>query len=574
MTPEQHDRVRETYEKALPLAGTARRQYLDQECAGQAETRQAVEQLLDAHGRIPDWLDSPVLGAAPPLFAKLDGRVIGGYTLVRELGHGGMGCVYLANRTDGTFHKQVAIKLVLPSSTGPLMVARFQQEREILASLDHPNIARLLDGGITEEGWPWFAMELVDGEPIHRWCDHNKLGVSERIQLFQGVLSAVRYAHQRLVVHRDLKPHNIFVTKEGVVKLLDFGIAKIVSPETPSLQTVTLAAMMTPEYASPEQMNGALVTTLSDVYSLGVILYELLTGQRPYRLLSAALHEMARVIAEQEPVRPSIVTPALAGDLDSILLMSLHKEPERRYGSIEAFAADLDSHLHHRPVAAREASPWDRMKRFFRRNPGAVFAGALVGTSLVTGLTAVVLQTRAELLAARSQPVEALPFLVFAFGVTFIGLAFAIYLASPTRRTLTGACVGGALWASTLYGNAWLAHSMGWWRSHNPDLPEPMVVLGVPIWRSPLIWIASAVGQTAVLFLFAWVWRRWGWRWALVFLATWSVYQVSRERIYFSYLLPAIAYEPGFVPLAMEIGIFAAGGLLGLLAMRVIAEKK
>ena len=574
MTPEQHDRVRETYEKTQLLAGTARQQFLDQTCAGQADIRHAVERLLDAHGRVPDWLDRPVLGAAPAPFAKLDGRRIGGYTLVRELGHGGMGCVYLADRTDGTFHKQVAIKLVLPSSAGPLMLARFQQEREILASLDHQNIARLLDGGVTEEGWPWFAMELVEGQPIHRWCDQNKLGVSERIQLFQGVLSAVRYAHQRLVVHRDLKPHNIFVTKEGVVKLLDFGIAKIVSPERPSLETVTLAAMMTPEYASPEQMNGALVTTLSDVYSLGVILYELLTGQRPYRLLSAALHEMARVISEQEPVRPSTVTPALAGDLDSILLMSLHKEPERRYGSIEAFAADLDSHLHHRPVAAREASPWDRTQRFFRRNPGAVFAGALVSTSLVAGLSAIVLQTRAEILAARAQPVEAMPFLVFSFGVVFIGLAFAIYLARPTRRTLAGASVGGALWAGALYGNAWFAHSMGWWRSRNPDLPEPLVVLGVPIWRSPLSWIAAAVAQTAVLFLFAWVWRRWGWRWALVFLAVWTTYQVSRERFYFTYVLPAIVFEPGFVPLATELAIFAAGGLLGLLAMRVIAEKK
>jgi hypothetical protein len=574
MTPEQHGRVREIYEKALPVAGAAREQILDRECAGQAEIRHAVERLLDAHGRVPDWLDRPVLGSAPAPFVKLDGRSIGGYTLVREIGHGGMGCVYLADRTDGTFQKQVAIKLVLPSAASPLMMARFQQEREILASLDHPNIARLLDAGVTEEGWPWFVMELVEGQPIHRWCDQNKLAVSESIQLFQGVLSAVRYAHQRLVVHRDLKPHNILVTDAGVVKLLDFGIAKIVSDEVRSVHTLTMAAMMTPEYASPEQVNGAPVTTLSDVYSLGVILYELLTGHRPYRLLSTAMHEMARVISEQEPTRPSTVLPALAGDVDSILLMALHKEPERRYGSIEAFAADLDSHLHHRPVAAREATPWDRTKRFFRRNPGAVFAGAMVGTSLIAGLSALVWQTRAQLLAARTQAVDGAPFILFAFGVVLVALAFAVYLARPTRRALGGAFVGGALWASALYGNALLSNAMGWWRSRIPDLPEPLVVFGVPIRLSPFTWLAAVLGEMAVLFILAWVWRRWGRKWALVITVVAAAIQFFRERSYYEYVLPGMVYAPGFVALATPVAIYAAGGLLGLFAMRAIAKEK
>jgi serine/threonine protein kinase len=345
----------------------------------------------------------------------MEGRRLGGYTLTREIGRGGMGCVYLAERSDGAFRKQVAIKFVLPSPVTASVITRFQQERSILASLDHP-IARLLDGGVTEEGWPYFVMEFVEGQPIDRWCDERSLTISQRIALFRSVIAAVRYAHQRLVVHRDLKPGNIFVTGDGTVKLLDFGIAKVLSGPGEAPETVTLARMMTPQHASPEQVNGAPITTLSDVYSLGVVLYELLTGHRPYRLLSAAMHEMARVIAEEDPTKPSDIvattesasesgrgplTPdavsavregdpvrlrrRLAGDLDSILLMALRKEPERRYGSVELFADDLQRHLEHRPVTAREASPWERARRFCRRNPGGVAAGVLVVMSLLAG---------------------------------------------------------------------------------------------------------------------------------------------------------------------------------------------
>ena len=239
----------------------------------------------------------------------MEGRILSGYTLVREIGRGGMGSVYLAERSDETFHRQVAIKLILPPAGSAQVIARFQQEREILASLDHPNIAKLLDAGVTDEGWPYFVMEFVEGRPIHRWCDERRLNISQRIELFRGVIDAVRYAHRHLVVHRDLKPGNIFVTNDGVVKLLDFGIAKVLSSTDAERapDTVTLAGMMTPEYASPEQVKGAAITTLSDVYSLGVVLYELLTGHRPYLLLSAAVHEMARVIVEVEPARPSDV---------------------------------------------------------------------------------------------------------------------------------------------------------------------------------------------------------------------------------------------------------------------------
>src|SRR5215475_3119290 len=393
MTPDELSRIREIYETALSMSSADRDGFLAQECDN-VDIREEVERLLRARGNVPAWLDQPVAGVARTFaglgFPKMEGRSFGGYTLVREIGRGGMGSVYLAERSDGAFRKQVAIKLVLPSLKTAGVIVRFQQERAILASLDHPNIARLLDGGVTEEGWPYFVMEFVEGQPIDRWCDERRLSIGRRIELFRSVIAAVRYAHQRLVVHRDLKPGNILVTDDGTVKLLDFGIAKVLSTkdtgEAP--ETVTLARMMTPEYASPEQVNGAAITTLSDVYSLGVVLYELLTGHRPYRLMSAAVHEMVRVISEVEPVRPSEVvtttekapgrdrgpiTPEtisevregdpnrlrkrLAGDLDAILLTALRKEPERRYVSVESLADDLRRHLEQRPVSAREASP-------------------------------------------------------------------------------------------------------------------------------------------------------------------------------------------------------------------------
>ena len=313
MTPEQLSRIRQIYERALPLSGSDREAYLDRECRANEEIRKEVEGLLKGHERAPAWLEQPALGAAkavlPPEAPKLEGRRVGGYTLIRETGRGGTGVVYLAERSDDTFRRQAAVKLVLPPANSHAVISRFQQEREILASLDHPNIAKLLDAGVTEEGWPFFIMEFVDGQPIDRWCDQRKLTVSQRLELFGGVVDAVQFAHRHLVVHRDLKPGNIFVTNDGIVKLLDFGIAKVLAPSQPgeAPETLTLAGMMTPEYASPEQLNGTAITTLSDVYSLGVVLYELLTGHRPYRLVSAAVHEMVRVISEVEPIRPSEV---------------------------------------------------------------------------------------------------------------------------------------------------------------------------------------------------------------------------------------------------------------------------
>ncbi len=601
MTPEELRQIRDTYEKALRLDGSALNQLLEAECHGQASVREEVERLLEAHRRIPTWLNRPALGAFAAV-PRMEGRHMGGYTLVREIGRGGMGCVYLAERSDGAFQKQAAIKLLLPSPHTATVIARFQYERQILASLDHPNIARLLDGGLTEEGWPYFVMEFVDGQPIDRWCDERKLNVSQRIELFRGVIAAVQYAHQHLVVHRDLKPGNIYVTNDGTVKLLDFGIAKVLSIVEPGVaaDTVTLAGMMTPEYASPEQVNGTPITTRSDLYSLGVILYELLTGHRPYRLLSAAMHEVARVISEVEPARPSQVvattesgagrnrepvTPAsvcavregdlsrlrkrLAGDLDSILLMSLRKEPERRYSSVEAMAGDLERHLGNRPVAAREPTSWYRLMRFCRRNDGGVAAAILLSTSLLAGWAALVWETRREM-APLTHAVDASPFVLFAFGVVFVALGLAVYLVRPSRSKLAGALAGGTIWAASAFGNAWLAHSLGCWRSQVPGIPEPLLVFGEPLWRSPFPWIVAAVGSAAVMFLLHGISRRFGGKWTAVFVVVWSVYQVNRGRFYFTTILPAIEYQAGWGSILIESAIFAAGGFVGWFVMRAI----
>jgi eukaryotic-like serine/threonine-protein kinase len=604
MTPEELSRIREIYESALAMSGSSRDAILDRECHGNQEMRREVERLLKAREHVPAWLDQPLVAAArafvelePP---KMEGRRLSGYTLIREIGRGGMGAVYLAERSDGAFRKQAAIKLVLPSNTAGV-IARFQQEREILASLDHPNIAKLLDGGVTEEGWPYFVMEFVDGQPIHRWCDERKLNISQRIELFRSVIAAVRYAHQRLVVHRDLKPGNIFVTNDGTVKLLDFGIAKVVSAsvdgEAP--ETVTLARMMTPEYASPEQVNGAAVTTLTDVYSLGVTLYELLTGHRPYRLLSAAMHEMARVIVEVEPTRPSdVVTtsesgsgsdrasitpdmvsavregdPArlrkrLAGDLDSILLMALRKEPEHRYGSVESFAEDLQRHLEHRPVTAREATPWYRARRFCRRNPGGVVAACLLAIVFLAGMASVVWQARHNLEAARldtgDRPFLAPVWLFFA-GIGIAGVAAIVYFARPSKAKLLGAAAGGVVWMIGIEGKWWLEGILGWWRSRFAGNPDPMVIF------SPLTWLLLAFGGTVLLLMLSMIGRRFGWKGQALVLVAIGLAQETREHVWFTTVLPVLTYEPGPIPILGGAAMLIASCVMGLLVMRLIA---
>jgi serine/threonine protein kinase len=598
MTPDEFRHIRDIFEQAVSRPAAEREAFVERECHGDAGMRAEVQRLLEARERVPSWLDETALGGSVPADPPdMAGRHLGGYTLMHEIGCGGMGRVYLAERSDGAFRKQVAIKMVLPNARIAGIMARFRQEREILASLDHPNIARLFDGGVTEEGWPYFVMEYVEGQPIDRWCDEQRLNISQRIELFRGVLAAVRYAHQRLVVHRDLKPGNIFVTRDGTVKLLDFGIAKVLSRETPgeAPETVTLAQMMTPEYASPEQVQGMPISTLSDIYSLGVILYELLTGHRPYRLTSAAMHEMARVIAQVEPTRPSEVvatvenlpghgqapiTPEvvsavregdperlrkrLSGDLDAILLMALRKEPERRYGSAESFAEDLARHRDNRPIAAREATPWYRFKRLCVRNPSGVAAAVLLAISFFGSGLAVVMQARHDIETALRIPehhVFLAPVLLFFTTLSVVVFVAFVYFLRPTRRTLLGAAVGGGIWGFAIMCKWWVEHSLGWWHSRLPNTSDPLFLL------TPATLVLYLLLATVLLLILSAIGRRYSWRGEVLGLIALSLYQAPREHVWYGTIIPALTFAPGPVPIAGSAAMLAAGGALGLLAM-------
>ncbi len=334
-----------------------------------------------------------------------------------------MGAVYLAVRADDQYQKRVALKLVRRGMDTKDILRRFRHERQILASLNHPCIAQLLDGGTTEDGLPYFAMEYVEGKPITNYSDTHKLTIAERLRLIRQVCSAVHCAHQNLVVHRDLKPSNILITADGTPKLLDFGIAKLLNPEL-SAQTIdptaTALQLMTPEYASPEQVRGEPVTTASDVYSIGIVLYELLTGHRPYRLTSPLPHENLRTVCEEEPEKPSTVinrvetttsadgatqvslTPEIVsrtregqpeklrrrlhGDIDNIVLMAVRKEPQRRYATVNQLSEDIRRHLEGLPVVARKDSFGYRAEKFIARHKASVAAAAVVGVSLLAGV--------------------------------------------------------------------------------------------------------------------------------------------------------------------------------------------
>ena len=331
----------------------------------------------------------------------MEGRRLGAYRITREIGHGGMGSVYLAARADDVFHKEVAIKIVRMGVANADLLRRFHQEREILASLDHPAISRVIDGGSTEDGLPYLVMDYVDGRPIDAWCDEHQLNVSERLKLFRAVCAAVQHAHQRLVLHRDIKPAHILVTVNGDVKLLDFGIAKLFADDglvrtLPETETGT--RIMTPEYASPEQARGDAVHTASDVYALGVVLYELLTGHWPYGTRGRRPYEVIRAICDEEPMRPSsAVSPMeeapraimaegsvdalrrrLEGDLDNILLKALEKDASRRYTSVAQFSEDIRRHLEGFPVSARRDTVAYRAQKFVRRHRIGVAAAAII----------------------------------------------------------------------------------------------------------------------------------------------------------------------------------------------------
>ncbi|HET9480691.1 MAG TPA: serine/threonine-protein kinase, partial [Candidatus Polarisedimenticolia bacterium] len=404
--PDRFRLLEEIFARAAGLRPAERAAYLDASCRGDAELRRRVQSLLDQDR------DSAVriaagIGQAAALAAAEDGGLdegtrIGAWRIEREIGRGGMGTVYLASRADEQFQRTIALKLVRGAVT-PETLRRFLDERRILASLDHPNIARLLDGGATPDGLPYFVMEHVEGLPIDRFCDERTLAVKDRLRLFLQVCDAVQYAHARLVVHRDLKPGNVLVSRDAAVKLLDFGIAKLLAPDPASgepLQTGVSALRMTPEYASPEQVRGATVTTAADVYSLGVMLYELLSGRRPHEVTGMTPAAIERTLSEDEPIRPSAAAPgprdakALTGDLDSIVMKALRKEPEQRYGSVEQLAEDIRRHLDGLPVRARRGTWRYRGLKFVRRNRWALAGAALLLAVVLGSAGALIVQSR------------------------------------------------------------------------------------------------------------------------------------------------------------------------------------
>ena len=393
-------RVKEILDGALEREGTAREAYLEAACGNDAELRREVESLMEAAGWEWSLVDDPgrsrfSFEAERPERSRIGDR-IGPYEIVSELGRGGMGQVFLARRADDEFQKKVAIKLVPPGPARELALSRFRSERQISATLEHPHIARLLDGGTTAAGEPYIVMEYVEGKPLVEFAEEHRLSTEERLRLFREVCEAVQYAHRNLVVHRDIKPSNILVTAEGVPKLLDFGIAKLLDPAEAASggQTGTLVRIMTPDYASPEQVRGGRVSTSSDVYSLGVVLYELLSGRKPYRIGTGDPAELVRLVCEEDPERPSQHAPKLSGDLDAIVLKAMRKEPEHRYPSVDALSQDAGRYLEGRPIGARRGSAAYRLRKFMSRNRVAVAAAALLLVAIAGGIWMTLVEAR------------------------------------------------------------------------------------------------------------------------------------------------------------------------------------
>ena len=410
MTTERLRRVEEVLSAALELPLADRASFLAEACADDALLRSEVESLLSFEAYADDAVAAVVRSSAEAFDAAAlglaEGDRVGAYRIICEIGRGGMGTVYLAERDDDQFQKRVAMKLVTRGMDTAALLKRFRHERQILARLEHPYIARLLDGGSTADGRPYLVMEHVEGQPISNYCSGHQLRTTERIELFRKVCAAVQSAHQNLVVHRDLKPGNILVDSNGSPKLLDFGIAKLLSSD--ETEEVTVAPpglqMLTPDYASPEQVRGEAVTTASDVYALGAILYELLTGVRPHRMRNCSMTEIERAVCREEPEKPSDAwkgsaertgTPPLkAGDLDNIVLMALQKEPAHRYGSPAELSDDLQRYLEGQPVRARHDTIFYRARKFISRHRAGMAAAVLLVASLAGGITAATIAGR------------------------------------------------------------------------------------------------------------------------------------------------------------------------------------
>jgi tetratricopeptide (TPR) repeat protein len=354
MTPQHWREIEQIYQAALEREGEERVLFLDAACGGDAGLREEVESLLEAQASTGGFLESPAMEVASQILVKQGSyRRFGPYRVIREAGHGGMGTVYLAERDDGQYSRKVAIKVVNGIGSEELM-QHFRREREILAALDHPHIARLEDAGL-HDGTPYLVMELVEGQPLNQYCEEHRLSTAARCRLFITICRAVEHAHRHLVIHRDLKPSNILVTAEGTPKLLDFGIAKLLVSEQTAAGPLSFVLALTPAYASPEQMLGKHLATASDIYSLGVLLYELLVGRRPFDFSGASLAQAAETAGSRSPEKPSVASGKreLEGDLDAIVLHAMAGEADERYGSAEELAADLERHLARRPVKAQ-----------------------------------------------------------------------------------------------------------------------------------------------------------------------------------------------------------------------------
>jgi eukaryotic-like serine/threonine-protein kinase len=394
MTPDRWRRVGELFHQALDLTQDGRPAWVERVCDGDGALRQELLSLLESdrlagEGLVQSRVKSAIVSFYEDSSSTSPIRRAGPYRLVQELGRGGMGTVYLAERDDEEYHTRVAVKLVRPGMDTDFILHRFRRERPILAHLQHPNIARLLDGATTDDGLPYIVMEYIDGLPIIEYCEAHSLGIRERLTLFLEVCSALEYAHHHFVVHRDLKPGNILIDRSGRPKLLDFGISKVLHSEA---YEITGVLMLTPDYASPEQISGDAITITSDIYSLAAVLYELLTGAKPHRIENATPRAIERAICEQDVIRPSVVVESkslarqIKGDLDTILLRALEKDPNRRYACVGQFSDDIRRYLAHQPVKARPNTLRYRILKFVRRRYKAVAAIGLVAASLAAGV--------------------------------------------------------------------------------------------------------------------------------------------------------------------------------------------
>ncbi|MEJ0085659.1 MAG: serine/threonine-protein kinase [Pseudomonadota bacterium] len=417
LTPEQFERLQGLFDEALSRHGEARRVWLAQIAADDPALHRELLAFVTAHERSDTLLSSPLrlaLGEDDDA-ARWAGARIGPWQITRRIGYGGMGTVFEAVRADDQYRKRVAVKVLHRFAAGPDAVRRFKAERQMLANLDHPNVATLLDGGVTDDGQPYLVMEYIDGAPITQWCDAQQLDLRQRIRIFLQVCASVESAHRNLIVHRDLKPANILVTVDGQVKLLDFGIARLLtSADDADAAPPTLAMQrsFTPEYAAPEQVRGLTVGTPADVYSLGVVLFELLARRRPYELRTRSYPEIERVVCGS-----SVANAGVDEDVDAILQMALRKEPERRYGGVAQLSADLRNYLDGLPVTAQRDSALYRLRKLVARRRLESAAVAVAALSLVTGLVIALVQ--ADRARQQSQRAEQ----VTAFLTTMLGAA-------------------------------------------------------------------------------------------------------------------------------------------------------